>query len=98
MTRDQLVDTLRQHGCCASTKEAAARALVALFRAIRQELLKTGKTRVAGLGEFRIKRKKARRCYNPQDGEMHIIPERQVVKFFPDALVKNVVREGAIYS
>ena len=50
--------------------------------------------KISGLGNFAVRRKKARKGRNPQTGETITITPRKVLTFKPSAVLKNKVNQG----
>jgi len=56
---------------------------------MKQVLVTEGKLKIAGFGNFEVKRKKDRRGRNPQTGEDMTITARKILTYHPSLVLKN---------
>lgn len=92
MTKDSLANIIFSRAR-PWTKTAARGIVGAIFRKFISDLVKDGRLRIDGLGEFKVKTKAARRCHNPQTGEVVMLPEKQIIKFYPAGVLKELVQK-----
>jgi nucleoid DNA-binding protein len=80
VTRDQLVEVLLEKKVISSKKEGLD-AINTLVETIKSELKKGNDVAIAGLGVFRVSKRKERMGINPKTGEKIKIPAKKAVKF-----------------
>ncbi|MGB4337187.1 MAG: HU family DNA-binding protein [Bacillota bacterium] len=89
MIKSDLVDQVAQR--TGLTKKDSARAVDALFEAIREELQNGGKVQLVGFGTFEVKQREARIGRNPKTMEEIRIPARRVPVFRPGKELRDSV-------
>ena len=89
MIKSDLVDQVAQR--TGLTKKDSARAVDALFEAIREELQNGGKVQLVGFGTFEVKQREARIGRNPKTMEEIRIPARRVPVFRPGTELRDSV-------
>ena len=89
MIKSDLVDQVAQR--TGLTKKDSARAVDALFEAIREELQNGGKVQLVGFSTFEVKQREARIGRNPKTMEEIRIPARRVPVFRPGKELRDSV-------
>ena len=89
MIKSDLVNQVAQR--TGLTKKDSARAVDALFEAIREELQNGGKVQLVGFGTFEVKQREARIGRNPKTMEEIRIPARRVPVFRPGKELRDSV-------
>ncbi|HKN46760.1 MAG TPA: HU family DNA-binding protein [Candidatus Polarisedimenticolia bacterium] len=91
MTRTELIDAIAQ-GAEADKRQAKA-FLEGFTRIVENEMRKEGEVPLAGLGKFKVVKRKARVGRNPATGEAIQIPAKTVVKFTVAKALKDLVKK-----
>ena len=92
MTKDELARTIATF--TGGTRKQSRKAVDSIFGRITREIRQDGRSRMVGLGEFRVLTKGERRCYHPPSGEMRILPERQTIRYTPSpGLLRSVQKQ-----
>lgn len=79
MSKQNLIDTFAlQTG---TSKAEAERAVNAVLQALQSELQTGNKVAIVGFGSFQVKHQPARDARNPSNGEIIVVPAKNVVKF-----------------
>ena len=73
------------------TKKESAEITDQLFELMKRVLEEEGKLKIAGFGNFEVKRKKDRRGRNPQTGEALTITARKILSYHPSMVLKNKI-------
>ena len=60
-----------------------------VLEVMKRVLEEEGKLKIAGFGNFEVKRKKDRRGRNPQTGEALTITARRILTYHPSVVLKN---------
>jgi integration host factor subunit alpha len=89
LTKADLVKKLLQQGFV--SKEETARFVESFFEEIRVTLKKGEEVKLTGLGNFMVRKKKARPGRNPRTGEDTLISARRVVTFHPGPKLKKKI-------
>jgi integration host factor subunit alpha len=76
------------------SKKESAEMMEAVFSIIKKTLESGEKLKIAGFGNFEVKRKKDRRGRNPQTGETITIEARQILTFKPSNLLRNAINKS----
>jgi len=71
------------------TRNDSAELTDQLFEMMKQVIVEEGKLKIAGFGNFEVKRKQDRRGRNPQTGEEMTIIARSILTYHPSVLLKN---------
>jgi DNA-binding protein HU-beta len=91
MTRTELIDAIAQ-GADGDKRQAKA-FLEGFTRIVEEEMRKEGEVPLAGLGKFKVVKRKARVGRNPATGEAIQIPAKTVVKFTVAKALKDLVKK-----
>ena len=79
MTRTDLIEAIAKE---AGTEKKAAKTFLEAFTSIVEKTMKKGgEVPLAGLGKFKVVKRKARMGRNPATGQAIKIPAKKVVKF-----------------
>lgn len=89
MTKADIVDKVYINIGC--SKKEAFDMVEAVFSTIKDTLESGEKLKIAGFGNFVVKRKADRRGRNPQTGEEMTISARRILIFKPSAVLKTAV-------
>jgi DNA-binding protein HU-beta len=90
MTRTELIAAIAQE---AETDNKQAKAFLEGFtRIVESEMKKEGEVPLAGLGKFKVMKRKARVGRNPATGEAIQIPAKTVVKFTVAKALKDLIK------
>ncbi|MCF8105908.1 MAG: HU family DNA-binding protein [Desulfohalobiaceae bacterium] len=73
------------------TQAASEKALNACLKSIKESFRRGKRVSLKGFGSFTVVRRKEREAWNPHTGEKMIIPSKNVVKFNPGKMVKEVI-------
>ena len=69
-----------------------------VLEVMKRVLVKEGKLKISGIGNFEVKSKKNRRGRNPQTGEEMTITARRILTYHPSMVLKNklngIVKSG----
>lgn len=90
MTRTELIDAIAQEA--EADKRQAKAFLEGFTRIVENEMRKEGDVPLAGLGKFKVVKRKARVGRNPATGEAIQIPAKTVVKFAVAKALKDLVK------
>ena len=71
------------------TRNESAELTDQLFEMMKQVIVAEGKLKIAGFGNFEVKRKQDRRGRNPQTGEEMTITARSILSYHPSVILKN---------
>jgi DNA-binding protein HU-beta len=74
------------------TKKEAAEVLNWLTQEITQNLQRGAQVKIAGLGTFKVRERKARTAINPKTGEKIELPAKKVPRFTPAKDLKEAVK------
>ncbi len=91
MTRTELIDAIAQEA--EADKRQAKAFLEGFTRIVENEMRKEGDVPLAGLGKFKVVKRKARVGRNPATGEAIQIPAKTVVKFTVAKALKDLVKK-----
>lgn len=89
MSKQNLIDTVALQ--TSTSKAEAGRAVDAVLYALQAELKAGNKVAIVGFGSFEVKHRPARDARNPSNGEIIIVPAKNVVKFKPGAKLLQAV-------
>ncbi len=90
MTRTDLIDAIARE---TETDKAKAKAFLEGFtRIVENEMKNEGEVPLAGLGKFKVTKRKARTGRNPATGEAIQIPAKTVVKFAVAKALKELIK------
>jgi len=90
MTRTDLIDAIARE---TETEKAKAKAFLEGFtRIVENEMKSEGEVPLAGLGKFKVIKRKARTGRNPATGEAIQIPAKTVVKFTVAKALKELIK------
>ena len=90
MTRTELIAAIAQE---AETDPKQAKTFLEGFtRIVENEMKKEGEVPLAGLGKFKVIKRKARVGRNPATGEAIQIPAKTVVKFTVAKALKDLIK------
>lgn len=89
MNKNELVAAIAKNS--GLTKAQAGEALEGLIVAVKDELISTGKLRIADLGTFDVVNCAAKTGRNPRTGEPITIPAYKRVKFKSAKLLKEAI-------
>jgi len=73
------------------TRKECAEITDLVFEVMKRVLVEEGKLKIAGFGNFEVKRKKDRRGRNPQTGEALTISARRILTYHPSVVLKNKI-------
>ncbi len=73
------------------TRNESAELTDQLFELMKQVIVEEGKLKIAGFGNFEVKRKQNRRGRNPQTGEEMTITARSILTYHPSVVLKNML-------
>lgn len=90
MNKQELIAAIAQNS--GLTKAQAGDALDGLIVAVKDELIASGKLRIADLGSFDVVSCAAKEGRNPRTGEAITIPAYKRVKFKAAKLLKDAVQ------
>ena len=90
MTRTELIDAIA--GETETDKKQAKTFLEGFTRLVEQEMKNEGEVPMAGLGKFKVVKRKARTGRNPATGEAIQIPAKTVVKFTVAKALKDLIK------
>lgn len=79
MSKQNLIDTVALE--TSTSKAEAERAVNAVLHALQSELKAGNKVAIVGFGSFQVKHQPARDARNPSNGEIIVVPAKNVVKF-----------------
>ena len=88
MTKADIVEKLAEK-LSRFTKRECDEITDLVLELIKRVLEKEGKLKIAGFGNFEVKRKKDRRGRNPQTGEEMTITARKILTYHPSVVLKN---------
>ncbi len=71
------------------TRNESAELTDQVFELMKQVIVDEGKLKIAGFGNFEVKRKENRRGRNPQTGEEMTITARSILTYHPSVVLKN---------
>lgn len=91
MTRTELIDAIAQEA--EADKRQAKAFLEGFTRIVENEMRKEGDVPLAGLGKFKVVKRKARVGRNPATGEAIQIPAKTVVKFTVAKALKDLIKK-----
>ena len=90
MTRTELIEAIARE--TDTDKKQAKGFLEGFTRLVEQEMKNEGEVPLAGLGKFKVVKRKARTGRNPATGEAIQIPAKTVVKFTVAKALKDLVK------
>ena len=73
------------------TRKECAEITDLVFEVMKRVLEEEGKLKIAGFGNFEVKRKKDRKGRNPQTGEEMTITARKILTYHPSVVLKNKI-------
>lgn len=91
MNKDYLVEKILQSGIL-RVKNQAEEVVHLIVENIKEGAKQTGEFRIAGLGIFKVKKRKGRIAFNPRTREEVSVPAQNVVKFTPALAFKEFVK------
>jgi len=92
MTRTDLIEAIAKE---AGTEKRSAKTFLESFTTIVEKTMKKGgEVPLAGLGKFKVVRRKARMGRNPATGQAIKIPAKTVVKFSVAKNLKDMVKKA----
>ena len=91
MTRTELIDAIAQEA--EADKRQAKAFLEGFTRIVENEMRTEGDVPLAGLGKFKVVKRKARVGRNPATGEAIQIPAKTVVKFTVAKALKDLIKK-----
>ena len=80
------------------SKKAAGTVLKTIIDGVHKTLKQSGEMRIAGLGTFRVIKRKARKGFNPQTKAKMTIPAMKTPGFRPAKALKEAATGGAMKS
>ena len=92
MTRTDLIEAIAKE--CGSEKKAAKTFLEGFTTIVEKTMKKGGEVPLAGLGKFKVVKRKARMGRNPATGQAIKIPAKTVVKFSVAKNLKDLVKKS----
>jgi integration host factor subunit alpha len=92
LTKAQLVDVL--HEKTGKSKKEASDLVELVFETLKESIVKAGKIKISGFGNFVIREKRARVGRNPQTGEAIEITARRVLTFRPSQVLRTEVNHS----
>ncbi|GLI37561.1 integration host factor subunit alpha [Geobacter hydrogenophilus] len=93
MTKAEIAELVSTKG--GYSKKDANEMVEVLLEQIKKTLERGDKIKIAGFGNFEVKKKSDRRGRNPQTGEELTIQSRRVLAFKPSAVLKNAINENS---
>ena len=87
--KKNLIRSIAFHMGEKATQKDADAALQAVVTAVSDALVTRGAVRIAGLGTFKVRVRKARTARNPRTGEAVQVPETATLVFSPDVRAKK---------
>ena len=90
MTRTDLIEAIAQE--TGAEKQQAKSFLEGFTRIVEREMKNEGEVPLAGLGKFKVMKRKARVGRNPATGEAIQIAAKTVVKFTVAKALKDLVK------
>ena len=91
MTRTDLIEAIAQE--TGTDRQQAKAFLEGFTRIVEREMKNEGEVPLAGLGKFKVTKRKARVGRNPMTGESIQIPAKTVVKFTVAKALKDAVKK-----
>ena len=91
MTRTDLIEAIAQE--TGTDKQQAKAFLEGFTRVVEREMKNEGDVPLAGLGKFKVVKRKARVGRNPATGEAIQIPAKTVVKFTVAKALKDLIKK-----
>jgi integration host factor subunit alpha len=88
MTKADIADRIAEK-LSRFTRKESAEITDQVFELMKLVLEEEGKLKIAGFGNFEVKRKKDRRGHNPQTGEALTISARKILTYHPSMVLKN---------
>jgi integration host factor subunit alpha len=92
MTKADMVDMISEK--LGYTKNDAFDLVEMTLETLKQAIVKGGKVKIAGFGNFIVKEKAERRGRNPQTGEVISISQRRVLIFKASQVLKQKINHG----
>jgi len=92
MTRTDLIDAIAKE--CGTEKRPAKLFLEGFTTIVERTMKKGGEVPLAGLGKFKVVKRKARMGRNPATGQAIKIPAKTVVKFSVAKNLKDMVKKS----
>lgn len=92
MTRTDLIEAIAKE--CGTEKKHAKNYLEAFTTIVEKTMKKGGEVPLAGLGKFKVVKRKARMGRNPATGQAIKIPAKTVVKFSVAKNLKDLVKRS----
>lgn len=89
MTKAEIADLVSTK--CGYSRKEANELVEVLLEQIKKTLEREDKIKIAGFGNFEVKKKADRQGRNPQTGEALTIQSRRVLTFKPSAVLRNAV-------
>lgn len=93
MTKAEIAELMSTIG--GYSKKDANEMVEVLLEQIKKTLERGDKIKIAGFGNFEVKKKSDRRGRNPQTGEELTIQSWRVLAFKPSAVLKNAINENS---
>ncbi|PYT16794.1 MAG: HU family DNA-binding protein [Acidobacteria bacterium] len=91
MTRSDLIEAIAQE--TGTDRQQAKAFLEGFTRIVEREMKNEGEVPLAGLGKFKVTKRKARVGRNPMTGESIHIPAKTVAKFTVAKALKDAVKK-----
>jgi integration host factor subunit alpha len=87
MTKANIAERIAEH--LSFTKKESEEIIELVLEMMKRVLVAEGKLKIAGFGNFEVKRKKDRKGRNPQTGEELTITARKNLTYHPSVILKN---------
>lgn len=91
MTKAEIV--ARVHEAVGCSKKDSFDLVEQVFKTLKETLESGEKIKIAGFGNFTVRKKTARRGRNPQTGEEITISARRILNFKPSVLLKKAIND-----
>ena len=93
MTKADLVDKIHENLFYRNryTRNECEEITELVLELMKRILVKEGKLKIAGFGNFEVKSKRDRKGRNPQTGEELTITSRKVLTYKPSIILKNKI-------
>ena len=93
MTKADIVDKVHENLFYRNgyTKNECEEITELVLELMKRVLVKEGKLKIAGFGNFEVKSKRDRKGRNPHTGEELIISSRKVLTYKPSIILKNKI-------
>lgn len=93
LRREEFVTEFSRHGY---TKKDARVIIDDMFDTIKDILVRGDSVNIPGFGRFEVKRRKGRRCVNPQTLEPNYIEEHNGVQFTTSPVLRQAVNNSTV--